>query len=75
MARSLPNLVNNLAERILKVKCKYGNGNKKFKTYEIKCKGCKYCFEYTNVKDDLVVFECLCCNKNYQKKFDENLKK
>ena len=32
-------------------------------------------FEYTNVKDDLIEYKCLCCNRNYQKKFDENLKK
>ena len=31
--------------------------------------------EYTNIKVDLIEYKCLCCNKNYQKKFDENLKK
>ena len=30
---------------------------------------------YTNCKDDLTEYKCLCCEKNYQKKFDENLKK
>ena len=29
----------------------------------------------TNIKDDLIEYNCLCCNKNYQKTFDENLKK
>ena len=29
----------------------------------------------TNIKDDLIEYICLCCNKNYQKTFDENLKK
>ena len=31
--------------------------------------------KYTNFKYDLIEYKCLCCNKNYQKKFDENLKK
>ena len=34
-----------------------------------------FSLEYTNSKDDLIEYKCLCCNKNYQKKFDENLKK
>ena len=29
----------------------------------------------TNIKDDLIEYNCLCCDKNYQKTFDENLKK
>ena len=32
-------------------------------------------FENTYVTDDLIEFKCLCCSKNYQKVFDENLKK
>ena len=28
-----------------------------------------------NFKDDLIEYKCLCCNKNYQRKFDERLKK
>ena len=38
----------------------------------------KYCdcfFEYINVKDGLIEHNCLCCNKNYQHKIDEKLKK
>ena len=31
--------------------------------------------EYTNAKDDLLEYICLCCNKNHQKKFDKNFKK
>ena len=27
-----------------------------------------------SIADDLVECKCLCCNKNYQHKFDENLK-
>ena len=29
---------------------------------------------HTNLKDDLIEYKCLCCNKNYQHKFDEKLK-
>ena len=27
--------------------------------------------KYTSFKDDLIEYKCLCCNKNYQHKFDE----
>ena len=40
----------------------------------IKYKGCKCCLEYTSLKDDLIEYKYLCCNKNYLKNFDENLK-
>ena len=30
--------------------------------------------EYTNFKDDLIEYKCLCCNNGYQQKFDEKLK-
>ena len=74
MATSLSNLVNNLFERIHKIKCKYGNGNKKCETCGIKYEICDCFLEYTNFKDDLTEYKCLCCNKNYQQKFDERLK-
>ena len=33
------------------------------------------CFlEYTSFKDDLTEYKYLCCNKHYQRKFDEKLK-
>ena len=31
--------------------------------------------KYTSVIDDLIEYRSLCCNNNYQKNFDENLKK
>ena len=37
----------------------------------------KYCncfLEYTNFKGDLTESKWLCCNKNYQQKFEEKLK-
>ena len=39
-----------------------------------KYKDCECYLEYTNVKDDLTVYKFLCCNGNYQKTFDEDLK-
>ena len=45
------------------------------KKCEIKCKDCKCCLEYTNVKDDLLICKCLCCIRNYQRKINEVLKK
>ena len=71
MTSSSSNLVNNLSERIHKIKCKYGHNDKKCETsYKL-----FDCFlEYTNFKDDLIEYKCLCCNKNYQQKFDEKLK-
>ena len=58
MAISLPNLPDNLTEEILK----------------IKCKDC-YCFlEYDSVKDNLIKYKCLFCNKDYSKTIDAQLK-
>ena len=31
--------------------------------------------EYTNFKDNLIEYKCLCFNKNYKNKFDQHLKK
>lgn len=31
--------------------------------------------EYINVKNNLIVYRCFCCNRNYQKMFNEDLKK
>ena len=59
MASSLSNLVDNLTEGI----------------HKIKCKDC-YCFlEYESVKDNLIKYKCLSCNKYYSDKIDEELKK
>ena len=44
---------------------------KKVKRVELNCE----CYrKYTNIKDDFIEYKCLCCNKNYQKMFDENLR-
>ena len=75
MASSLSNLVDNLAEGIHKIKCKYGHDNEECGTCEIKYKDCDCCLKCTNVREDLILYKCLCCNRNYQKTFDEILKK
>ena len=74
MASSLSNLVNNFSEGIHRIRCKYAHDDKKYETCEIKYKYCNCFLEYMNFKDDLIEYKCLCCNKNYQHKFDEKLK-
>ena len=60
MASSLSNLFKNLSEIIDKLKCKYGHHDKKCENCGIKYKYCNYFFEYTNLKDDLIEYKCLC---------------
>ena len=59
MATSLSNLVDDLTEGI----------------QEIKCKDCDCFLEYESVKDNLIKYKCLSCNKSYLNKIDEELKK
>ena len=59
LATSLSNLADNLTEAIRK----------------IKCKDCDCFLEYESVKDNLIKYKCLTCNKNYSNKIDEELKK
>ena len=59
MASILSNLVDNLAEGI----------------HRIKCKDCDCFLEYESVKDNLIKYKCLSCNKSYCNKIDEELKK
>ena len=49
MASSLSNLVDNIAEGI----------------HQIKCKDYDYFLEYESVKDNLIKYKCLSCNKDY----------
>ena len=67
-------LVNNLVEGIHKIKCIYRHDDKKCKICGIKYKFCNCFLQYRNIKDNLIKYKCLCCNKNYQKNFEENLK-
>ena len=71
VASWLSNLVNNLAEGIHRIKCKYGHDYKKWEKMRMKYKNCKYFFEYPNF-NDLIKYKRFCSNKIYQK-FDENL--
>ena len=74
MATTLSYLINSLADGIHKIKCKNEHDNKKCEMCRIKYNDCDCFFEYTNFKDNLIEYKCLCYNKNYQKMFGENLK-
>ena len=74
VAISLSNLANNLFKGIHKIQCRYGYDDKKCETCRIKYKYGDCLLEYTNFKDDLLEYKCLCCDKNYQQKFDEKFK-
>ena len=75
MASALSNIVNNLSEGIHGIKRKFRHDDKKGENCGIKYKYCDCFLEYKNFKDDLIGNKCLCCNKNYQQKFDQKLKK
>ena len=74
MACPLSNLTNKLSEGIYKIKSKNGHDNQNCETCGITYKVCDCFFENTNFKDDIIEFKYLCCNKNFQQKFDEKLK-
>ena len=59
MASSLSNLLDHLAERI----------------HKIKCKDCDCILEHEIVKDNLIKYKFLSCNKDYSNKLDEKFKK
>ena len=59
MASSVSNLVDNLAEGI----------------HQIKCKDCNCFLEYGSVKDNLIKYKRLSCNKDYSNKLDKKIKK
>ena len=75
MAGTLSNLFNNFSKGIHKIKCKYGDVDKKVETCVITYEVCECFLEYTNFKNNLIEYKCLCCNNNHQQKFDEKLKK
>ena len=55
IASSLSNLVDTITEGI----------------HKIRCKDCDSFLEYENMKDDLIKYKCLSCNKDYSNKLDE----
>ena len=59
MASSLSNLADDLTEEI----------------HKINCKDCDCFLKYKSVKENLIRYECLSCNKDYSNKLDEKLKK
>ena len=59
MTSSLSNIVDNLTERI----------------HKIKCKDCDCFPEYESVKDNFIKYKCLSFKKDYSNKLDEELKK
>ena len=71
---SLSNLVNTLSEGLYSIKGKLEHGNKKCETCWVKYKYCDCFLEYTNFKDDLIKYKCLCCNRSYPGTLDEKLK-
>ena len=60
IAQDLSNLVDDLAEGIYRIKCKYRHGNKKCKTSGIKYTNCECFLEQTNFQDNLIKYKCLC---------------
>ena len=75
MGRSLSNLLNSLSEGIHKIKCKYGQDDKKCKACGTEYKYCNCFLEYRFFKGDWIKCKCLSCDKNYQYKFDKKLEK
>ena len=63
MASSLSNLVDSFAKGIHEIKCKQRCDNNSVKHAESSTK--IVYLEYKNIKDDLTVYKCLCCNRNY----------
>ena len=55
MASSLSTLVNNIVEG----------------TNEIKCKDCDCFLEYESVKNNLIKYKCLSCDKDYSNKIED----
>ena len=50
----MQDLVNNLAECIHKIKCKYGNDDKKVKLSELNTKIATFLLDTQTLKDDLI---------------------
>ena len=66
--------VDNFAARIHKIKCKYEYKNKKMQRIWNQIQRLLVKKSEINVKNNLIVCKCFCCNKNYHK-IDKGLKK
>ena len=60
MTSSLSNHVNDLSEGIHRIKCKFGQDDKKCETCGTKGKYCDCFLEYINFEDNLIEYKCLC---------------
>ena len=70
MASSLSNLFYNLSKGLYRTKFKLEYDTKKSGTCGNKCNYCSCFLQYRNLKNDLIEYPCLSCNKSYQRKFD-----
>ena len=37
-----------------------------------RCKDCKFCLKYIQIKDNQLIFKCIECNKKYEKESNED---
>ena len=66
LACLLSNVGDNLAKGIHKTKCRYGHEDKKCEICGIKYKDCDCFLKQIKVKNDLVEYKCLFCNKRFR---------
>ena len=59
MSASLSKLVDNLSDRL----------------HKVKCKDCKSKLSYMSVEENRFIFQCLSCKKNYEKQFNTDINK
>ena len=74
MASSLSTPVNNLSERIQRIKIKCEHDDKKCETCGTTYEVYDSFLKYKNFRDDLMECKFYCCNKDYHKQFDEKFK-
>ena len=65
----MSNLVDSPAEGILKIKCNYRHDNKNVKNASLNTSIIST-LNIQMLKMIFLIFKCLCCNSNYQKKYD-----
>ena len=71
MSSSLSTIVDNLPKGTYRIKCKYEHNNQNVRNVELNTK----ILSDLEYKNNLLLSKCFCSNRNYQKRFDENLKK
>lgn len=63
-------LVDNLDKGIHKVKCKFEH-HKRCGFCGMKTRNCECCFEYSTLKNDLILYKCSCCKRSNQKNLNK----